>query len=66
MIASRDVDILNSLITTTIDSANGFERAAEDSSSSRFHPLFADFGRERRQVVADLQATFRANSSARP
>lgn len=60
MIASRDIDILNSLITTTIDSANGFERAAEDSSSGRFQQMFADFGRERRQVVADLQAAVRA------
>jgi uncharacterized protein (TIGR02284 family) len=60
MIASRDVEILNSLITTTIDSANGFERSAEDADASRFQQLFADFARERRQVVAELQAAVRA------
>jgi len=60
MIASRDVEILNSLITTTIDSANGFERSAEDADASRFQQMFADFARERRQVVGDLQAAVRA------
>jgi uncharacterized protein (TIGR02284 family) len=59
MIASRDVETLNSLITTTIDSANGFERSAEDADASRFQQLFADFARERRQVVAELQAAVR-------
>jgi uncharacterized protein (TIGR02284 family) len=60
MFASRDVEILNSLITTTIDSANGFERSAEDADAGRFKQLFADFARERRQVVADLQQAVRA------
>ena len=60
MFASRDVEILNSLITTTIDSANGFERSAEDADAGRFKQLFSEFANERRQVVTDLQQVVRA------
>lgn len=60
MTDSRDADTLNSLITTTIDSANGFERAAEDGDSGRFNDFFREFATERRQVVSDLQAAVRA------
>ena len=51
----HDIDILNSLITTTIDSALGFERSAEDAGAGRFTQFFREFGTERRQVVAELQ-----------
>ena len=60
MLNDHDITVLNSLITTTIDSANGFERAAEDADSGRFASVFRDFGVERRQVVAELQQTVRA------
>ncbi len=60
MLNDHDIDVLNSLITTTIDSANGFERSAEDAGSGRFAALFRDFGAERRQVVARLQETVRS------
>jgi uncharacterized protein (TIGR02284 family) len=59
MLSDHDIDILNSLITTTIDSALGFERSAEDSESGRFAPLFRDFAAERRQIVSRLQETVR-------
>jgi len=59
MLNDHDIDVLNSLITTTIDSAAGFERSAEDADSGRFAILFHDFGAERRQVVAQLQETVR-------
>jgi len=59
MLYEHDIDVLNSLITTTIDSADGFERAAEDADSGRFASLFRDFAAERRQVVARLQETVR-------
>ena len=59
MLNDHDIGVLNSLITTTIDSANGFERAAEDAESGRFAALFRDFAAERRQVVAGLQAAVR-------
>ena len=60
MLNDHDVAVLNSLITTTIDSAYGFERAAEDADSGRFADLFRDFAAERRQVVAGLQSAVRA------
>jgi uncharacterized protein (TIGR02284 family) len=60
MLNDHDIEVLNSLITTTIDSAAGFERAAEDGDSGRFAAIFRDFGAERRQVVAELQQTVRS------
>jgi uncharacterized protein (TIGR02284 family) len=54
--SDHDVKILNSLITTTIDSADGFERAAEDAKAGNFVTLFRTFSAERRQAVIGLQA----------
>ena len=51
----HDITILNSLITTTIDSANGFERSAEDADVPQFVQMFREFAQERRQVVGQLQ-----------
>jgi uncharacterized protein (TIGR02284 family) len=56
----HDIAVLNSLITTTIDSAKGFEHSAETAEASRFQQLFRDFAGERRQVVARLQERVRA------
>jgi uncharacterized protein (TIGR02284 family) len=55
----HDLTVLNSLITTTIDSALGFERSAEDAEAGRFREMFRDFARERRGVVTALQAAVR-------
>jgi uncharacterized protein (TIGR02284 family) len=55
----HDISVLNSLITTTIDSANGFERSAEDAEGGRFAQMFSEFAQERRQVVSRLQETVR-------
>jgi len=57
MMQSNDHDIstVNSLITTTIDSANGFERSAEDADMPQFIEMFRTFAQERRQVVGMLQ-----------
>ena len=60
MTSDHDLSVLNSLITTTIDSADGFERAAEDASSGQFKQMFEEFGRERRQCVSRLQETVRS------
>jgi len=59
MLSDHDISVLNSLITTTIDSALGFERSAQDSEGGRFAPLFRDFAAERRQIVSRLQETVR-------
>ena len=58
--SDHDTKILNSLITTTIDSALGFERAAEDAKAGNFVALFRDFAGQRRRVVAELQQSVRA------
>ena len=60
MPSDHDIDVLNSLITTTIDSANGFERAAEDADAGPYTELFRDFGEERRGVVLELQQVVRS------
>ena len=51
----HDISTVNSLITTTIDSANGFERSAEDADMPQFIEMFRTFAQERRQVVGMLQ-----------
>ena len=56
----HDISVLNSLITTTIDSAHGFERSAEDADGGRFTDMFREFAEERRAVVARLQQEVRA------
>lgn len=55
----HDVTVLNTLITTTIDSAHGFERSAENADAARFQSMFQEFATERRQCVNDLQARVR-------
>lgn len=57
--SDKDVEILNSLITTTIDSAHGFERSAEDVDAARFSSMFREFAGERREMVTLLQAQVR-------
>ena len=60
MANEHDISVLNSLITTTIDSANGFERSAEDADVPTFVGMFREFSQERRQVVGRLQERVRA------
>src|SRR5688500_18448548 len=55
----HDINVLNSLITTTIDSANGFERSAEDADVPQFVEMFREFAQQRRQVVGRLQEKVR-------
>jgi uncharacterized protein (TIGR02284 family) len=57
--SNHDVTVLNSLITTTIDSANGFDEAANDARSDRFQSMFREYGSERRQCVQQLQDAVR-------
>jgi len=52
---SHDIRVLNSLITTTIDSVDGYTEAAKDSESGRFGSIFTDRAAERRQVATQLQ-----------
>ena len=59
MTQEHDVTVLNTLITTTIDSADGFERSAENVDQPRFKSMFEEFARERREVVGRLQQQVR-------
>ena len=59
MANEHDISVLNSLITTTIDSAHGFERSAEDAEVPTFIDMFREFSQERRQVVGRLQERVR-------
>ncbi len=55
MASSHDITVLNSLITTTIDSANGFENSAQDIKSPDIQRFFSEMAQERRQVIGRLQ-----------
>jgi uncharacterized protein (TIGR02284 family) len=52
---THDIKVLNELITTTLDSADGYATAAKDADNPTFKNLFSQWGRERRQVVNELQ-----------
>jgi uncharacterized protein (TIGR02284 family) len=56
----HDIEVLNSLITSTIDSADGFERAAHQAQAGPYTDLFRDFGAERRRVAEGLQQIVRS------
>ena len=55
----HDVDILNSLVETTLDSADGYAEAAKDAKSDSLTSLFQDRASERRQVASTLQQRVR-------
>lgn len=56
---SHDIQTLNSLIETTLDSVDGYRRSAEEASSSRFTSDFLSRASEREQVVRQLQGEVR-------
>ncbi|HEY8681565.1 MAG TPA: PA2169 family four-helix-bundle protein [Rhodanobacter sp.] len=55
----QDVKILNGLIETTIDSADGYAEAAQDAESTRFSATFQSRATERRHVANVLQQQVR-------
>lgn len=54
------VKVLNSLIETTLDSANGYREAAENAEASSYRYLFADRAARRTDLVAELQQEVRS------
>ena len=52
---SHDTKVLNGLIETTLDSVDGYRRAAEESSESRFATEFLARANERERIVRQLQ-----------
>jgi uncharacterized protein (TIGR02284 family) len=56
---SHDIDVLNDLIATTLDSADGYSDAADHAKNPMIADLFKQWAAERRQVVADLRIAVR-------
>jgi uncharacterized protein (TIGR02284 family) len=56
----HDVKVLNSLIETTIDSADGYAEAAQDADSTRYTATFQSRATERKQVASTLQQQVRS------
>jgi uncharacterized protein (TIGR02284 family) len=54
------VKVLNSLIETTLDSANGYREAAENAQSSQYSSMFAQRAARRAQLVGELQQEVRS------
>lgn len=52
---SHDISTLNSLIATTLDSADGYAEASKDTKNAHFVTLFTDLASERRHLVSRLQ-----------
>jgi uncharacterized protein (TIGR02284 family) len=55
-----DISSLNSLIETTLDSADGYRAAAGETENANYRRLFEARSFERARVASDLQATVRA------
>jgi len=60
MSGNHDTSKLDDLITAIIDSARGYENAAEHADAERYAGFFREMAGERRGVAADLQAASRA------
>ena len=56
---NHDIHVLNSLIETTIDSADGYREAAKEAEKPTFKALFEARSFERQQVASDLQGVVR-------
>jgi uncharacterized protein (TIGR02284 family) len=52
---------LNCLIETTLDSAHGYEDAAEEAKTSRFTALFRQRAAERHEIAQRLRARVKAH-----
>ena len=55
----HDIHVLNSLIETTIDSADGYREAAKETDKANFRTVFEARSFERQQVASDLQGAVR-------
>lgn len=56
----HDISVLNDLIATTLDSADGYAEAAKDAKSESLTGLFRSRASERRKVAATLQECVRS------
>jgi uncharacterized protein (TIGR02284 family) len=49
------IKLVNGLVETTIDSADGYETAAKDADGARYKDLFQRRAQERRSIASELQ-----------
>lgn len=56
----HDIHVLNGLIETTLDSADGYREAAKETEDARYKPMFEARSFERAQVATDLQGSVRS------
>lgn len=56
---SDQIDTLNTLIATTIDSVTGYEDSAQNVDNERFRQIFRERASERQQVVQQLREEVR-------
>lgn len=54
------VKAMNSLIETTLDSANGYREAAENADAPHFKTMFSDRASRRQELAGRLQAEVRS------
>lgn len=54
-----DIKVLNGLIETTLDSADGYREAAKETDNAGYRTLFERRSFERQQVAAELQGAVR-------
>src|SRR5438132_8046191 len=55
----NEISTLNSLISTLIDSINGYQDAAANSEAGRFQQIFRDRANERQKIAEDLRTEVR-------
>mgnify|MGYP001549467757 CR=1 FL=1 len=56
----HDIKVLNSLVETTLDSAEGYAEAAKDAKSAQLVSLFQGRASERRRAASTLQQCVRS------
>lgn len=53
---SHDIDVLNGLIATTLDSSHGYSEAADHAKNVMVADMFRQWAAERRNVATNLRA----------
>lgn len=59
MFDNKNIATLNSLIATTLDSVDGYRKAADEANAAQFREIFLSRATERQAVVTDFQAKVR-------
>lgn len=57
---NHDIETVNDLIKTTLDSVDGYRSAAEDADSNQFQSIFFERANERQHVADDLRQHVRS------